>query len=238
MKPKHLPLPPESCNSCIVVGDPIRACDFSQSLDEITFDEQNREYRLIQGRYKRKVVTLCSHGVGSAGALLCFNELVQIGAQEIVRIGTCGALQDSLQAGDVVIASKALALDGPTQTLHGAKALVESSENLTTSLKDSFKVDEISCEFGPVVTSDLFYEEVPNYPLTHMSEESLLAIDMETSTLFGFAKRKNIEAASILVVDGNPLKWDEGNYHAGSQRVKAALETVLKRVLENLGEHE
>ncbi len=61
--------------------------------------------RIFTGTYNGTPITICSHGVGSAGASVAFHELFVGGVKTIMRAGTCGAMQKSIKDGDVIIAT-------------------------------------------------------------------------------------------------------------------------------------
>ena len=52
----------------------------------------NREYRVYNVRFEGAEMTVASHGIGGPGAAICFEELIQLGAKTIIRLGTCGSL--------------------------------------------------------------------------------------------------------------------------------------------------
>ncbi len=229
---RHIPTPPMPLLNAIVAGDPDRILSFSKHLDSILFSERRREFQLVVGFKNSIPFALCSHGVGSAGALICFHELLQLGVKKIIRIGTCGALQEGLPTACVLLATKCLGLDGPTTLLYSnERALQYANLELNQKLEKAFETTTLNHRLGTIVTSDLYYDNHPQYSLQRMSDEGYLGIDMETATLFGFAESHKIQAASLLVVDGNPLKWNEGNYHASAEVVKEALSNCLNIAL-------
>lgn len=222
--PRHIPVPNEAIQNIIVAGDPDRILDFSKLLDEVTFSQRRREYQLIQGTLNSLPITLCSHGIGAAGALICFHELSQLGAEKIIRIGTCGSLQNSTPAVSIVLPSQCLGLDGPTLQLYSPeRKLISPSVELFNKLQNGFQKRDIQFQSGSCVSSDLYYDSLVDYPFTRMRDEGFLAIDMETSALFGFAQKHNIEAASLLVSDGNPIHWADGTFYAAAPIIKEKL---------------
>ncbi|MCG8377908.1 MAG: purine-nucleoside phosphorylase, partial [Proteobacteria bacterium] len=64
----------------LVVGDPGRVDTVSAHLTHVQEISHNREYRSISGQYRDHQIGVVSHGVGSAGAGACFEELCQSGA--------------------------------------------------------------------------------------------------------------------------------------------------------------
>ena len=61
----------------LVVGDPNRIDEITKLLTSVEPISENREYRSIKGKFNGQVIGVVSHGVGSAGAGACFEELCQ-----------------------------------------------------------------------------------------------------------------------------------------------------------------
>ena len=122
----HLHLRPEQIASKIIlVGDPARVNQISQYFDSIDCDITNREFHTITGHYKRKRITVVSHGIGGDNIDIVLSELDALANIDfktrlinkefkqltIVRIGTSGALQPDLSIGSQVITEKAIGYD-------------------------------------------------------------------------------------------------------------------------------
>ena len=91
----------------ILPGDPGRVDFIAQHFDnpkEIAF---NREYKTVTGTYKGRPVSVTSTGIGCPSAAIAIEELANIGAKTLVRIGTSGAMQEHTRIGDFVIANGA-----------------------------------------------------------------------------------------------------------------------------------
>ena len=108
----HLQLQPEElADKIIFVGDPARVGFFSQRFDHIEVKKENREIHTHTGIWKGKRISIISTGMGTDNIDIVFNELdalanINLKARkpkerhhtlEIVRIGTCGMLQENLQ---------------------------------------------------------------------------------------------------------------------------------------------
>lgn len=220
----------------LVCGDPARAEKIARLCENPQELAYNREYRTYLGTYKGEKITITSHGVGSAGASICFEELIKIGARVIVRVGTCGSLQDYLGQGDHIIATGAVREDGVTPLLvpQGYPAIADAEVCLAIE-----KVcKEISAPFkrGIIVTSDLFYPGVLPSSLELYSKAGVPGVEMECSALFVIASLRGIRAGAIATVDGNPLKWDEGNYDPHGEKVTRGKERMLTIGLEAMAE--
>ena len=131
--------------------------------------------------------------MGGPSAAIVISELADLGAELLLRVGTCGALDPSLALGDRVIASEALAADGTSRAL-GASERAMASRQLTAALQ---AVDE--AHTGLVASTDLFYDD-RREPELQWVAQGALAVEMEAATLFALAAKRGIQAAALLIV--------------------------------------
>ncbi|MDQ4134382.1 MAG: nucleoside phosphorylase [Actinomycetota bacterium] len=190
----------------VVVGDPERAEQAAKHLSDGGLVAANREYRLFTGRYGDAVVSVCSHGVGSAGAAVCFEELMRGGARRIVRAGTCGGLQPEVQRGSVVVATGAVRADGASAQMVPLGYPAVADHALTRALEAAATAGGLSVRRGVVCTHDLFYPSPAMPPDWGVwLRAGVLAVEMELATLLVLASLHGVAAAGILVADGNIL---------------------------------
>ncbi len=123
----HLNLKPHQiANNIIVVGDPNRVQLISSKFEKIEHKIENREFVTHTGYYKGKRISIIGTGIGTDNIDIVLNELdalvnidlvnrtvkEQLTSLNIVRIGTCGALQEHIAVNDFVLSEYALGLDG------------------------------------------------------------------------------------------------------------------------------
>jgi uridine phosphorylase len=123
----HLKLKPEQIgHKIIVAGDPGRIQSISAHFDSIDHTVENREFVTHTGMYKGQKVSAVATGIGTDNIDIVLNELdalVNIDlekreiknkhtALEIVRIGTCGSIQEDVPADEIVVSTHAFGLDG------------------------------------------------------------------------------------------------------------------------------
>lgn len=123
----HLKLHPHQiAKDIIVVGDPKRVKLISDKFDFIEFKVENREFVTHTGVFNNKRITVIGTGIGTDNIDIVLNELdalVNIDLENrivkdehtslnIVRIGTCGALQESINVNDFIVSEYALGMDG------------------------------------------------------------------------------------------------------------------------------
>jgi DeoD family purine-nucleoside phosphorylase len=95
--PIHLRAEPgDYADACLLPGDPLRA----KYIAETYFDnavQVNGERGLLgyTGEYEGKRVSVQGTGMGCPGATIVFEELIQLGAKKLVRVGTCGATRSA-----------------------------------------------------------------------------------------------------------------------------------------------
>ncbi len=158
--------------------------------------------------------------------------MIDLGAQRLLRTGTCGALQDGLGLGDLVIATEAIAADGTSRAL-GAGDRVPASRALLDAViaaaDPPFPDHGHAIHSGAVVTTDVFYDD------RGLEQEwraaGALAVEMEAATLFALAAARAVEAAAVLVVSDLVLpervRIDEDDLRAAEKRMgEAALRAL------------
>lgn len=231
----HLKLETGSISPYVLVcGDPARAeliANLCKNPKQLAY---NREYRTFVGTYNDQQVTITSHGVGSAGAAICFEELIKTGAKVIIRVGTCGALIDGLGQGDHIVTTAAVREDGVSSLLIPLGYPAVADSGVTDALEAACKHEKAPYNRGIVVASDLFYPGILPSSLELYSKAGVPGVEMECATLFVIASLRGIRAGGILTVDGNPLKWNEGNYDPHGEKVTTGKSRMLRLALEGI----
>ncbi len=125
----HLHIRPEHlADKVILVGDQGRVDIVASYFDEgsIECDIQSREFHTITGKYKGKRISCISTGIGTDNIDIVMNEIDALAnidfetrtekaehrTLEIVRIGTCGAMQDDISIGSFLVSEKSIGFDG------------------------------------------------------------------------------------------------------------------------------
>jgi len=134
--------------------------------------------------------------MGGPSAAIVSEELIALGARRLVRIGTCGALDGSVELGELVAAEAVVPADGASAAL-GAEALVHPDPGLTESL--------VAAGARPVtvVTTDLFYDPRAGAAAGWL-ERGAAVVEMEAAALLQVSSRHGIAAACVLGVTDAP----------------------------------
>ena len=123
----HLNLHPDQlADNVIMVGDPGRVDMIASFFDKIDVERQNRELVTRTGWFNGKRITVLSTGMGTDNLDIVMNELDALAnidlktrmpkethrSLNLIRLGTCGALQPDIEPGDNVATRYAIGLDG------------------------------------------------------------------------------------------------------------------------------
>jgi purine-nucleoside phosphorylase len=179
----------------LLPGDPARALFLSQMLLEAPkmFNHHRGLWGYTGTAADGGLLTIQSTGMGGPSAAIVISELADLGAKRLLRIGTCGALDESLSLGDLLIAREAIAADGTSRAL-GVEERVAASPELLSALADALQAPD-----GIVATTDLFYDD-RGYPEREWIAAGAAAVEMETATLYALAAKRELQAAALLIV--------------------------------------
>lgn len=191
----------------LVVGDPARAARVAERLDDVRQLAANREYHVYAGTWKGVPVTVASHGVGAAGAAVCFEELARGGVTRIVRSGTAGGIQPEVVDGAIVVATGAVRADGVSHQLVPTEFPAIATPELTIALKAAAAQTGLVVHSGIVLTGDMFYPSDVIVGVDHHAWQraGIVAVEMEAAALFVIASLHGIESGAVFAIDGNPL---------------------------------
>ena len=224
----------------LVVGDPVRAERIAATLEGARALGRNREYVTIAGRHRGEDIAVVSHGVGSAGATVCFEELCRAGARRLIRAGTCGGMQPDVRDGALVVATAAVRGEGTTAKLVPIGFPATADVDVVLALRQAAAAHGREVVEGVVLTSDLFYpHDVLGSDLLLWQRTGVVAVEMEVAALLVTAALHKVAAGAILAVDGNPLAEaddDMSGYdphraivvHAVDRMVAIALDAVAR----------
>lgn len=223
----------------LVVGDPNRAKLVAELLDDAVLLSANREYHLYNGSYRGVPVTVASHGVGSAGAGVCFEELARAGVTRMIRSGTAGGIQPEVVDGAIVVATGAVREDGLSAQLVPRSFPAIATPELTIALRAAAAETGLDVHSGIVLTADLFYPSDVQIGVDHAQWQraGVVAVEMEAATMLVIAALNGIEAGVVLAIDGNPLaKQDDSmsGYDPHREIVGQAVDGALRTALEAL----
>lgn len=239
MKEAHLLCQPEDiAENVLLPGDPERVFRVAKELSGVKEIAFNREFRTITGEYKGMPVTVTSTGIGGCSTGIAVEELYNCGAKNLIRIGSCGALQPELKLGELIIATAAVREDGLSKTYVKTEYPAVSDFELSSCIKNKAESLGFNFSLGICRSHESFYIDHNQEVVDYWKQKNVLASDMETAALFTLSNLRQLKAASILnvVVNENQdssaginnyVERDEIIMEGESREIKLALESFL-----------
>ena len=102
----------------ILPGDPKRCEKIARYFDDPVLMADNREYVTYTGYLEGEKVSVTSTGIGGPSAAIAMEELVRVGADTFIRVGTSGGIALDVMGGDIVIATGAIRMDEPAGSIY------------------------------------------------------------------------------------------------------------------------
>ncbi len=238
----------EGAEFAILPGDPGRVGKIAREIDGESHQiGNNREFRSFLCEVFGESVLVVSTGIGGPSLAIAVEELALLGVHTFIRVGTSGAIQDSILPGNVVITTASLRMDGTSKYYAPIYYPAVSDHNVLSSLKAAAERLKIPHNIGITTSTDSFYpgqERTETFSQTFLKslEGSLdewkrlnvLNIEMESATLLTMASALGLRAGCVSGVLVN-RNISENITHknvelAESNSIKVAIE-ALKALL-------
>ena len=201
--PIHLRAEPgDYAPAVLCPGDPRRAAYIAETCFDPGARCVNEERGMLgfTGTFEGRPLSVQATGMGCPSAAIAFEELIQLGATRLIRVGTCGGLQPAMRMADTVIAVAATPEDRTVFTYtNGEPHAPTASWSLVDSALRLARERGASVHVGPIVSSAVFYDPDTTRPL-RWRQRGHLGIEMEAAVLYTIAAIRGIEALTILTV--------------------------------------
>ncbi len=203
----------------ILPGDPGRVDFIAQHFDnpkEIAF---NREYKTVTGTYKGRPVSVTSTGIGCPSAAIAIEELANIGAKTLVRIGTSGAMQEHTRVGDFVIANGAVRQEGTSPQYMPIEFPAVPSADMVYALEEAHDPDSMPVSYELNQKWDAWVKG------------GVLCSEMEASTLFVVGSYRKVRTGALLVIYGDQNRQEALSKEEYLESVNNATNIILEASL-------
>ncbi len=224
----------------IIPGDPGRVSKIAQLLDDAKEIAFNREYRSFLGSLNGENVVVMSTGIGGPSAAIAIEELFQLGVENFIRVGTAGAMQMDVKAGDLVVVTGAIRMEGTSKEYLPIEFPAVADLDLTYALRETAKKLNVDYHTGVVQCKDSFYgqhspDRMPvSYELLNKWQAWIrggcLASEMESAALFTVCSTLGAKAGAVMLCVWNQERVNAGyeneKVHDTSIAIKVAVEAV------------
>ncbi|MBQ3915410.1 MAG: purine-nucleoside phosphorylase [Ruminococcus sp.] len=216
----------------LMPGDPLRAKFIAENFltDPVCYNEV-RGMLGFTGTYKGVPVSVQGSGMGMPSIGIYSYELFnEYDVENIIRVGTAGAIADNVLLRDVIIA-----MSTSTNSAYGdqyrlpGKYAPTASWALLSKAVEAAKANGSRYHVGNILSSDTFYDDANS--LADWQKMGVLGIEMEAAALYMNAARAGKNALCILTVSDCPLKGlstsAEERQSTFLDMMKIALETAI-----------
>ena len=234
-KQYHIHLKPGDIGKYVLLpGDPARSDRVAKYLDNAELVANNREHRTFTGYYKGVRVSVTSTGMGCPSAAIAAEELMNIGAECLIRIGSSAALQDGISIGDLMISTGSMKNEGTSRfyvpdcfpsvpDFDLTRTIIDTAREMQPELKGKVF-------YGINASDDAFYGETQEW-IEKLSSYGCLNVEMESSALYTVCTRRKKRAAMISAVSGN-LITGEVIYETSNEGLATGWDVEIRVVLE------
>jgi len=212
MPTPHLSAAPgQFADTVLLPGDPRRA----RHIAERCFDdpEQVNEVRgalAFTGTYQGMPISVLGTGMGIPSASIYTTELVrEYGVQRLVRVGSCGAVQEDLALRDIVLAIGACTDSGVNRARYAGLDFAATADfQLLRAAVEAAEARDQPVAIGNVHSADLFYDPRDTLVET-MRGMGVLAVEMEAAGIYGVAAEHGVRALTVLTVSDHILRGEQ-----------------------------
>lgn len=203
----------------LIPGDPGRVQVFAGLMDEAEKVAEKREYITYTGTKDGIPISCTSTGLGCPPTAIGVEELIRIGAKNIIRIGTCGAIQSFLEPGHMIIATGSVRGEHTSEEFISMEYPAVADYRVVRALVDACEKLGLPYHLGIIRSHDAFYMESPwavgdfRARLKPWVDMGVLALENEASTLFTLCSMQGIRAGTILASGYSILEDHDEKIH-------------------------
>lgn len=187
-------------------------------------------YEMHTGALGAQRVTVGNGGRYSADTAITTELLCAGGVETLVRVGSCGSLQDGVKLGDIVIVTGAVRGDGASPRYVDEDFATLPHPQVVEALTRAAESLDVPVHRGQVFTTDALFRETPEL-LAELERQRIAAIDMVTAAFLTVAQVRKARAGAILAVSDECLTGKLGfrdpSFRAAEERI---MEIALRAV--------
>lgn len=194
--------PGQIAETVLMPGDPYRAKWAAETfLDGAELVNEVRGMLGFTGKWRGNPVTIQGSGMGMPSLSIYANELISsFDAQTLIRIGSCGGMQEHVGIRDVIIAMTATAITSPSSAIFKEVNFAPTANyDLLEAAVAAARAKGTKTHVGGIYSSDVFYAERPDLD-KEMVRHGILGVEMEAAELYTLAARHGRRALAVLTV--------------------------------------
>jgi len=188
------------------------------------------DYEMHTGRLDGKRVSIGNGGRFAPDTAITTEILCGAGAESLIRVGSCGSLQDSVKIGDVVIVTGALRGDGTSRYYVAENFSTVADAGVVAALKRAAEDCRVRYHLGWIFTTDALFQETPEL-IQQLNQQNVSSIDMVTATFLTISQVRGKKAGAVLAVSDECLYGkfgfrDPGFFAAEQKTIEVARQAL------------
>ena len=225
--------PGDIAETVLMPGDPYRAKWAAETfLEDAVCINEVRGMLGFTGTWKGNRVTIQGSGMGMPSLSIYVNELIKdYDAKTLIRIGSCGAMQEKVKIRDVILATTSSTLSTPSIGMFKELNFAPTADfDLLHKAYHAAENKPSPIHVGGIYSADVFYDERPDLN-EQMTRHGILAVEMECAELYTLAARYNRRALAVLTVSDHLITHEalpsEDREKSFGDMVEIALEAAF-----------
>lgn len=202
-------------DSVLLPGNPDRLAKITDVWETATEVASHREYRTATGRYQETPISVTSTGIGGPSTGIAVEELARVGAETLIRVGSCGTVRPEIAVGDLVITSGAMRGDGTSEEYIDESYPASADYEVIAALVAAAERLGYEYHVGVTLSTDSFYAgqgrpgfegyEAPGSDelLETLKSANVANIEMEAATLLTLSNLYDLRAGAVCAVYAN-----------------------------------
>jgi uridine phosphorylase len=192
----------------LLPGDPGRCEPIAALFDDAAHVASNREYTTWTGTLNGERVSVVSTGIGCPSASIAVEELIKIGADTFIRVGTSGAIQPGTPDGQLAIVTAAIRDEGTSSHYLPIEFPAIADAQVIDALAEGARRHGISHRLGVSQSKDSFYGEVEpeRMPLAGQLRDrwdawvagGAICSEMEASAIFVLGSIHRVRTGGVM----------------------------------------
>ena len=234
----HLKVKPGDLASTVLIpGDPKRVANIIKEWDNHKKIAEYRQYVSETGMYRNCPISAVSSGIGPPALEIAIAELKNVAVDTLIRVGSCGALQEDINIGDIVISEAAVRLEDTSKHYVMPEYPAFASRKVTSALIRASEENNLAYHVGVTASSSSFYvgqgrpgwnDYLPSHRVNlidDLTKAGVLNLEMEASLLFVMGTIYKMNTGAVCAVYANRVT-NEFAVKGEDKAIKAANEAA------------
>jgi len=206
----------------LLPGDPERARRIAETWEEFKEIAAHRQYYSYTGKVHGVPISVISTGIGTPACEIAITELLNIGCDTFIRVGSTGAIQPGLELGDLIINTAAVKMEGSSKYYVPADYPASAHYEVVLALIEACEVLGFTYHLGVAASSSSFYlgQGRPGYKDYKISKTDkiipdlqmmgVMNLEMEASHIFTLGQIYGARTGAICAVYANRVTNEFG----------------------------